>query len=275
MSYSESNSPRDRQPHPPKVTSWSFFGGSHADPHHPPHRHDSDQLLWFPSGGLEVDAEGERWLVQNDSLVWFPAGAVHSIRLLAPGSTVSIYLSATLRPAGERWARPRVISASPLLMELVRHVGSSQLTAPHRETCYRLLIELLAESEDRRVGFSVPAHWAARRIAEHLLSEPDDATSLDAWSQKLGVSSRTIMRAFVTETGQSFARWRTRARLIAASAHLADGLSVQATAVEVGYRTASGFITAFREAFGVTPATYAREQHRHGRDTTLLANSLD
>lgn len=264
MNYSEPDRPAPRGDDPSQVTSWSFFGGVHDDPHHPPHRHDSDQLLWFPHGGLEADTAGERWLVPNDSLVWFPAGVVHSIRLLAPGSTVSVYLSATLRPPGDRWTMPRVLRSDPLLAELVRHVARTQPTPARRAACYHLLIDLLADSEDRRVGFTVPTHWAARRIAEHLLEEPGDPTPLSAWAGSLGVSPRTVMRAFAGETGQSFAQWRTRARLLAASSHLADGLSVQATATAVGYRTASGFIGAFREAFGVTPAAYTREQRRRG-----------
>jgi len=76
------------------------------------------------------------------------------------------------------------------------------------------------------------------------------------------VSAKTIARAFLAETGSTFRDWRVHARLHAAAGFLVRGVAVAEVADRVGYATASGFIAAFAERFGATPARYARLSRR-------------
>jgi AraC-like DNA-binding protein len=70
------------------------------------------------------------------------------------------------------------------------------------------------------------------------------------------VSSRTLSRRFVQETGFSFTAWRQRARLLRSLELLAADQAVNAIALDLGYATASAFIGLFRRVFGETPAAY-------------------
>jgi AraC-like DNA-binding protein len=63
---------------------------------------------------------------------------------------------------------------------------------------------------------------------------------------------------FDAETGMSFGRWRTQARMRAALELLAEGAPVTTVARRVGYVTPSAFVAVFRRAFGVSPRMYFR-----------------
>lgn len=77
------------------------------------------------------------------------------------------------------------------------------------------------------------------------------------------MSTKTLQRAFQSETGLTFGQWRTRARLYAAERLIVDGCTVQEASDLSGYATATGFIKAFRQLFGSTPAAYARAKRGH------------
>lgn len=70
------------------------------------------------------------------------------------------------------------------------------------------------------------------------------------------MSSRTLSRRFVLETGFNFTAWRQRARMMRSLEMLAAGVPVTAIALDLGYSTASAFIGLFRRTFGETPASY-------------------
>lgn len=70
------------------------------------------------------------------------------------------------------------------------------------------------------------------------------------------MSSRTLSRRFVDETGLTFTAWRQRARLMRSLEMLAADVPVNTIALELGYSTASVYISLFSRTFGQTPAVY-------------------
>lgn len=105
-------------------------------------------------------------------------------------------------------------------------------------------------------GLPLPRDPRLLRIARALITEPADARDLERWAEWAAISSRTLSRRFVEETGFSFTAWRQRARLMRSLEMLAAGASVTAVALDLGYATASAFIALFRRTFGETPASY-------------------
>jgi AraC-like DNA-binding protein len=71
-------------------------------------------------------------------------------------------------------------------------------------------------------------------------------------------AARTAARLFVKETGLTFGEWRQQLRLLIGMQWLSQGQGVTAVALGVGYQDVSAFITAFKRAFGATPARYFR-----------------
>ena len=85
---------------------------------------------------------------------------------------------------------------------------------------------------------------------------PPIPRTLHEWGRTVGASSRTLARAFLSDTGLSFGRWRTLVRLQASLPYLAEQVPVNAVARLVGYRTTSAYVAAFRAHTGVTPGRY-------------------
>jgi len=54
----------------------------------------------------------------------------------------------------------------------------------------------------------------------------------------------------------TFGKWRQQLRLLSALRLLAEGQSVTAIALEVGYDSPSAFIAAFKTMLGTTPGRY-------------------
>ena len=101
-----------------------------------------------------------------------------------------------------------------------------------------------------------PSDPRARDVADALLADPADPRTLQEWGHDVGASSRTLARAFVSDTGLSFGRWRTLVRLQASLPYLAERMPVSSVARRVGYCTTSAFVAAFRAHTGVTPGGY-------------------
>lgn len=222
------------------------------------HAHQEDQVAWLVSGSVELEVQGERWHLRRDHLMWIPAGTMHEMVFPERAEIVSLYVDPLLRPAGD-WATPRTLAADPLVGALMLHLTQGVPTPRRRAQCRRLLTDVLGDLAVVRDVVALPRDPRARTVAAHLLEDPADGRELDAWAAELGVSGKTLARAFVHGTGSTFRDWRINARLHAATRHLADGATVQDAAQHVGYTSVSSFIAAFKRRFGVTPARYAAQ----------------
>ena len=117
------------------------------------------------------------------------------------------------------------------------------------------VLDVLAPSP-HELFVQLPRGDLLRPIADALTENPADPRSLADWAGHLGVSPRTVTRAFRAETGLSFARWQAVLRAQRAVLLLARGASVEHTAESVGYRSASAFGVAFRRTTGRTPGQF-------------------
>jgi transcriptional regulator GlxA family with amidase domain len=106
----------------------------------------------------------------------------------------------------------------------------------------------------------LPTDERLARVAYALLDDVGDDRGLDDWARFAAMSRRTFMRAFSSEIGVSFGRWRQQARLFKALEMLAQNKSVTEAAVTVGYDSVSAFIEMFRKMLGTTPQMYFRSR---------------
>jgi AraC-like DNA-binding protein len=89
-----------------------------------------------------------------------------------------------------------------------------------------------------------------------LRADPADNAPLVIWAKRIGMSERTMTRLLRDEIGMSFGRWRRQLHVVLALQFLSQGKTVQAIALELGYESASGFVTMFRKAVGKPPAKF-------------------
>jgi AraC-like DNA-binding protein len=157
-----------------------------------------------------------------------------------------------------RWKRATPVAVNPLLAEVIDYLDDDGVRGPRREHAERLLEDLMAPVAMAKIDVRFPAHAPARTVAERLLKEPADRSTLAEWGGRVGAGERTLARSFVAETGLPFGRWRILVRLQAALLMLAAGDKVSTVAEHIGYDTASAFVAAFRRETGVTPADYFR-----------------
>ncbi|MBZ8141622.1 AraC family transcriptional regulator [Rubrivivax gelatinosus] len=220
------------------------------------HRHARGQLFGSLRGLLTVELEDGMWLVPAIHAVWLPPHQLHAGRTHGPFKGWSAYVA---EPAcHDLPPRPCTLRTSGLLREAVLRAGSwppGPLDAP-RTRVAELILDEIRTLPAEALGLPLPRDARLQRVAKALIAEPADDRGLEAWAAWAAVSSRTLSRRFVAETGFSFTAWRQRARLMRALEMLAAGLPVNTIALDLGYATASAFIGLFRRSFGETPAAY-------------------
>ncbi|MDO5082059.1 MAG: AraC family transcriptional regulator [Arachnia propionica] len=233
-----------------------------ARSHFARHYHTMDQLAWPQHGGLSVRVADAWWRVTQHHLVWIPAHTEHEVWNDGADVLLSLYVAPSLRPHGRRWSRPLSLQVNDLSGALIRHLCTDESSSIREQLSLALLRDVLEHSPENHDVLALPSHPSAHRVAEQLLADPASPRTIEDWAEQVGVSSRTLLRCFLSDTGTTFTKWRTRARTYHAARLLAEGWSVQDAAVAVGYATATGFIKAYRSTFGTTPAHHAARRRR-------------
>lgn len=218
------------------------------------HVHDEHQLVWAPVGVLTVEIRSSYWVLPPTLALWVPAGTPHATSATRPTVMQGVYMPVAGCPVG--WERPTVVSVGSLLRSLLQHLDRDDLDAGERSRAEAVVFDLLRPVEVATIEVPMPTDDRAAAVARALIADPCDERGIEHWGRTVGASARTLTRLFTTETGMNFAQWRTQVKLRASLGHLASGMSVTAVAGAVGYRSASAFVAAFRDATGHTPGAY-------------------
>lgn len=221
------------------------------------HSHPRFQLLYAIEGVMNVESEGERWVVPPQRALWLPPGVRH--RLAASGTVRMRTLY--LRPVAARRMPRRctVLAVSPLLRELILRATELPTEYELRGPQARLVAALLDEMaalESLPYRLPMPPAGSLARLCERLLAAPDRRATLETLAREHGSTARTLERRFLAQTGMTYSAWRRRARLLRALGMIARGRPILAVALELGYASASAFSAMFRREFGVSPRQY-------------------
>ncbi|MBB3003494.1 MAG: helix-turn-helix transcriptional regulator [Paraburkholderia tropica] len=221
-----------------------------------PHHHARGQLMGALNGLVSVGIDGAQWVVPAVHAIWIPPHHLHSVRSHGPFSGWSVFV-AEARCAGLPDA-PRAIRATPLLREAVRRAATWDDAAfdAARTRIAEMILDEIAAAPAEPLGLPRPVDARLARITDALAADPGNERSLEEWAAWGALAPRTLSRRFVAETGWTFAQWRRQARLLRALECIAEGRSVTATALELGYGNVSAFIEMFQRATGTTPGRY-------------------
>jgi len=222
-----------------------------------PHWHARGQLVFASRGTLTVRTERRAWIVPPSRALWVPAHTVHEVHTFGEVEMRSLYVK-TASAAGMPLSCA-VLEVTPLLRELV--LRASQLPAEYDEKGDDGLLMQLLIAEMRRVprcALELPLAASAdlRALCDRILAELADGRASSDERIEIGMSSRTLYRRFLKETGISFARWKQQARVLEAIRRLADGTPVTVVAIDLGYDSASAFSTMFRRSLGASPRAF-------------------
>ncbi|WP_371606057.1 AraC family transcriptional regulator [Streptomyces sp. NBC_01213] len=226
---------------PPVPTEWS------------PHSHPMHELVWVRGGTLTSRVEDRVFTVSEGYGLWMPAGTVHGGRATAGAEFHDAFFAPELTPFA--FGEPKAIAMTPLLESLLTHLSRPDLDAAARARAESVVFDVLQPAE-HQFALQLPGDARIAAIAEALLDDPADSRSLEEWARWLGVSDRTVTRAFRQSTGLSFAQWRQMLRVHRALTLLAEGLDVMSVSEVLGYAQPSSFIAAFRRVMGTTPGAF-------------------
>ncbi|MFJ6075245.1 helix-turn-helix domain-containing protein [Streptomyces sp. NPDC093065] len=236
------------------AVSGAITAGSHV-PRVPtewaPHSHPSHELVWVRGGTVTSRVEDRVFTVSEGYGLWMPAGVVHGGRTTAGAKFHDAFFAPDRTPFA--FGEPRTITMTPLLESLLTHLARTDLDDAARARAESVVFDVLQPSERQFTLRLPPGDGRIDAIAEALLADPADHRSLEEWARTLGISDRTITRAFRQTTGLSFAQWRQLLRVHRALALLSEGFDVMTVSETLGYAQPSSFIAAFRRVMGTTP----------------------
>ncbi|MEM9711191.1 MAG: helix-turn-helix domain-containing protein [Actinomycetota bacterium] len=211
-------------------------------------------LYWAGSGSIEVRSAELRLAVRRPVTIWVPAGVPHEI---AADTTYGIarFDPSTCPDGWRRLARPSLDDTALALLTHLTRFPSGQAAAPVLSAVVEHLVEGFVTAAH---PLRLPSDLRARAVAEAILTDPSDLRDLGAWASSVQTSESNLRRLFRTQTGATFTRWRSTARMHEAMRLLETGRPVGQVAALVGYRSAEAFIRAFRSHTGLTPADFGR-----------------
>ncbi|MCY1136689.1 AraC family transcriptional regulator [Actinoplanes sp. Pm04-4] len=221
-----------------------------------PHAHPMHVLVWVRGGTLTSRIGNRIFTVPPGFGLWLPAGVVHGGRLTAAAELHDAFFAPDRTPV--EFGGPTPITMTPLLESLLFRLAQRDLEAGARARTEAVVFDVLDPSE-RQFALALPGDRRIDPIAEALLADPADDRGLLEWANELGLSDRTITRAFREATGLSFAQWRQALRVHEALKLLSDGVDVQGVSERLGYSQPSTFIAAFRRVMKVTPGALMSE----------------
>lgn len=223
----------------------------------PPHRHPNAQLLHAVTGVMVVSTEQGRWVVPPTRGVWVPAGVEHAVRMVGEVHMRAAFVEPDAAPGLP--TQCVVLGISALLRELILAALDIPLSYQRDSRdgrLMRLLLDELHTLQTLPLHLPQPSDALLQPICDRLRESPDDPTSAESWSRKLGIDPRTLHRRFVKATGLTFTQWRQQARLLNALERLASGERVLDIALALGYSSPTAFTTMFKRQFGLTPSAF-------------------
>lgn len=222
------------------------------------HSHTWYQLMYASEGVLNVDVSDQAMVVPPQRAVWLPPECVH--RAFAPSGAK--FRSLYFRPdqVGDLGHFCKVFGITNLTRELILAVVDrcdvdTEWQQPDFNLLTVLLDQLSAQPQDS-LSLLMPQDARLDALVKTLQLSPENDLSMQAWASKLGVSSRTLTRIFVSETGMGFREWRQRLRLLHSLTLLEQGKPVTQVALDVGYSSPSAFTHAFQQCFDCSPRGY-------------------
>lgn len=228
---------------------------------HAQHQHHKAQLLYTVRGIINCRTESGVWIVPPQCAVWIPGDLPHAARGSGETECYCLFVEPGIVPALPTTCC--TLAVSPLLRELLLKAAGMPrlypLNGPEQRLIATLLDELAAAPVED-LHLPMPRDPRLRRLADLLLQDPSDKTSIGDWALRIGMSERSMTRLLLREIGMSFGRWRRQLHVILSLQRLSKGESVQTVALDLGYENASGFITMFRKAVGKPPARYLAER---------------
>lgn len=238
--------------------------------HSSAHQHQKAQLLFAVRGVINCEVEGAVLIVPPQCAVWIPGGLPHTV--FGSGEVECISLFIEPPEASNLPNECCTITVSSFFCHLLMRANELperyDVDGPDGRIVSVIFDELAAAPvEDLRLP--IPSDPRLKKLANLLIAAPADHATVAEWASRIAVSERSLNRMLAEQVGMSFSRWRRQLHIVLALRRLSAGQKVQAVAMDLGYESASSFVTMFRKMVGKPPSRYLLERlrpapHDHG-----------
>lgn len=222
-----------------------------------PHQHPRGQLLWAEKGVLRLTSKDAVWVVPTTHAMWIPSNMPHQVHSETAAHTRNLYIDPAyiIRKHENSIV---MVTMSPLMQQVILRLtdGRYSLTVTQSKHLGLVAIDELELLTPFNNHIHAGRDPRLQRLISHIVQNPHEIPSLPILSSLAGASVRTIERLFKAEAGMTFRQWRSRFRLMNSLAQFTSGKSSTSVAHELGYKSVSSFICAFKAQFGCTPQEY-------------------
>ena len=234
------------------------------------HHHQKAQLLFTVRGVINCEVDDAVWIVPPQCAVWIPAGLPHAVFGSGEVECISLFIEP---PEASNLPRECcTITVSSLLRHLLMRATEFpehyDIDGPDGGIVSVIFDQLVAAPvEDLRLP--IPSDPRLKKLTDLLIAAPADHASVAQWASRVALSERSLSRLLSEQVGMSFGRWRRQLHIVLALRHLSTGQTVQTVAMDLGYESASSFVTMFRKMVGKPPSRYMLDRlkpapHDHG-----------
>ena len=235
------------------------------------HRHRLAQIVYPVYGSVSVTSEEAHITVSPYRAVYVPSWFSHSVTAAGKSRLRSVFVQptdallheATASGSGLLGQSVAVFNISPLLHELIRDAGQRFGAETHDPTSQlvldlirRLLFDQLATD-----GYVHLPTISNPRLQSLLSRGGDGRLTAEAAASLTALSSRQFRRLFKSDTGLTYAQWRSLARARTGIERLSKGDKITDIATDLGFNSHSAFSASFRRVVGMSPSAFA-QQHK-------------
>lgn len=225
---------------------------------------EAHMALWQVSGAGQVQIRNYTWRLRGSTLLWVPAGMQH--RVSTEADSVALPTFYPLSEASAELSYPFIVRVDEdLALKLLAQIQVTKTLIKPAAQVDQIVINTLRSRPKRLDALPFPASGPAQAVASQLRDNPGDERSAADFASELGISKRTLERAFPASVGMTFRQWRIAQRMEAAAHILREHpprrspwveLDEQALAEAVGYTNMRAFRRAFSQYFGCTPIQF-------------------
>ncbi len=224
------------------------------------HTHQWHQIVFPLTGLLQTNIDVKSFIVPHNGLLYIPANTIHRSVAVTNTKFLAIYLNPNT--IVEYRDELKSCLVTPFLKTLILELFDEKSTQNTQNTFTNLLTVLRDQIElakNFNIPILIPRDRRLLSIFHQLQNQPNLAFTLAQWAIKVGASERTLSRVCAKEFNQSFSSWRQNVRLVLSLQLLNKNISILEIAMDLGYKSDSSFIYAFKQLFLKTPNRYRKE----------------
>ncbi len=221
------------------------------------HSHQRGQLYYCIAGTIKVNVESGVWLVAPQRAVWIPGNHVHQSNSPQAVSLRMLYIDSEAYSGLPE--QVTLIQVSSFLRELIEAAidqGENWSNNSPQSRLSSVVVDRIIASPHEPLHLPLPRDLRALAVCNYFQQNPSLHVEVEWVCHKFGMSQRTLLRVLQQEIMMNLQQWRQQLLLLTSIEMMANGLSVSAIAMDLGYSTPSAFSYMFRQALGISPSEY-------------------